>query len=157
VTRSGLPRADTLIEGVHRFFMRVYYEDTDAAGIVYYANYLKFVERARTEMMRLYGVEHEKSRQSEGTAFIVRRAALEFLAPARLDDELTVETRITEVGGASILLTQDVKRGDALLVGATILIACIGRSGRPVRLPPALRAALASPHKTSRMVPAHAR
>jgi acyl-CoA thioester hydrolase len=157
VTPSGLPREDMLPAGVHRFFLRVYYEDTDAAGIVYYANYLKFVERARTEMMRLYGVEHEKSRQSEGTAFIVRRAALEFLAPARLDDELTVETRITEIGGASILLAQDVKRGDALLVGATILIACIGRNGRPVRLPPALRAALASRNKTSRMVPAHAR
>ena len=157
MTRSGLPRADTLIEGVHRFFMRVYYEDTDAAGIVYYANYLKFVERARTEMMRLYGVEHEKSRQSEGTAFIVRRAALEFLAPARLDDELVVETRVKEVGGASIELAQDVKRGDALLVGATILIACVGRHGRPVRLPSALRAALASHNETSRMVPAHAR
>ena len=157
MTASGLPREGTLTAGVHRFFMRVYYEDTDAAGIVYYANYLKFVERARTEMMRLYGVEHEKSRQSEGTAFIVRRAALEFLAPARLDDELIVETRVTEIGGASISLAQDVKRGDALLVAATILIACIGRNGRPVRLSPVLRAALPSNNKTSRMVPAHAR
>jgi len=157
VSASGVPREGVLAGGVHRFFMRVYYEDTDAAGIVYYANYLKFVERARTEMMRLYGVEHEKSRQSEGTAFIVRRAALEFLAPARLDDELTVETRIKEIGGASLLLAQDVKRADTVLVGASILIACIGRQGRPVRLPPALRAALASHHETSRMVPAHAR
>ena len=158
MTASEVPREGVLTDGVHRFFIRVYYEDTDAAGIVYYANYLKFVERARTEMMRLYGVEHEKSRQSDGTAFIVRRAALEFLAPARLDDELTVETRLREIGGASILLAQDVKRGATLLVGATILIACIGRHGRPVRLPPALRASLASHNnETPRMVPAHAR
>ena len=158
MTASDMPREGVLADGVHRFFIRVYYEDTDAAGIVYYANYLKFVERARTEMMRLYGVEHEKSRQLEGTAFIVRRAELEFLAPARLDDELWVETRVKEIGGASILLAQDVKRGATLLVGATILIACIGRQGRPVRLPPALRAALISHNNvTTRMVPAHAR
>jgi len=157
VTPSSAPREGTLSDGVHRFFIRVYYEDTDAAGIVYYANYLKFVERARTEMMRIYGIEHEKARQSEGSAFIVRRAELEFLAPARLDDELVVETRVKETGGASILLAQDVKRGDTLLVAATILVACIGRNGRPVRLPPALRATLASRNETSRMVPANAR
>ena len=151
------PREGTLSDGVHRFFIRVYYEDTDAAGIVYYANYLKFVERARTEMMRLYGIEHEKARQSEGSAFIVRRAELEFLAPARLDDELVVETSVKETGGASILLAQDVKRDDALLVAATILVACIGRNGRPVRLPPALRAALASRNENTRMVTANAR
>src|SRR6185312_6130077 len=123
----------------HRFPIRVYYEDTDAAGIVYYANYLKFIERARTEMMRRFGVEHEKSRQSEGTAFIVRRAELEFLAPARLDDALIVETRIVDVGGA------------------IILVATVGSQGRPVRLPPALRAALNPRHETSRMVTTHAR
>ncbi len=143
--------------GVHRFFIRVYYEDTDAAGIVYYANYLKYVERARTEMMRFYGFEHEKSRQSDGIAFIVRRAGLEYLAPARLDDWLVVETRVKEIGGASILLAQDVKRDEVLLVGATILIACIGRNGRPIRLPPELRAVLGSRNETTRMVPAHAR
>jgi acyl-CoA thioester hydrolase len=153
-----LPREGVLEDGVHRYPLRVYYEDTDAAGIVYYANYLKFIERARTEMMRLYGVEHEKSRQSDGTAFIVRRAALEFLAPARLDDELVVETRVVESGGASIQLAQDVKRHDTRLVGATILVVCVGRHGRPVRLPQGLRSVLA-PHnnKTSRMVTAHAR
>src|SRR6185312_690084 len=101
----------------HRFPIRVYYEDTDAAGIVYYANYLKFIERARTEMMRRFGVEHEKSRQSEGTAFIV-------------------ETRIVDVGGATIRLTQDVRRAHVLLVRAVILVATVGRQGRPVRLPP---------------------
>jgi acyl-CoA thioester hydrolase len=142
---------------VHRWPIRVYYEDTDAAGIVYYANYLKFVERARTEMMRLFGAEHEQWRQADGTAFIVRHAALDYRAPARLDDMLVVETRVKEIGGASVLLAQDVKRGDTLLVAATVKIATVGRHGRPVRLPPAFRAAITSHNETSRMVPAHAR
>jgi acyl-CoA thioester hydrolase len=152
-----MPASGRLEPGVHRFFIRVYYEDTDAAGIVYYANYLKFVERARTEMMRLFGAEHEQWRQADGTAFIVRHAALDYRAPARLDDMLVVETRVKEIGGASVLLAQDVKRGDTLLVAATVKIATVGRHGRPVRLPPAFRAAITSHNETSRMVPAHAR
>lgn len=157
MTGLTLPRGGALTNGVHRFPLRVYYEDTDAAGIVYYANYLKFVERARTEMMRLFGVEHERSRRAEGRAFIVRRAEIEFDAPARLDDELVVETRIEEVGGATILLAQDVIRGERALVRTRILVACIGTNGRPVRLPAALRVALFSPNDKSRMVNAHAR
>lgn len=157
MTFDELPRQGVLAEGVHRFPIRVYYEDTDAAGIVYYANYLKFAERARTEMMRLFGVEHERWRQADGTGFIVRRAEVEFIAPARLDDGLVVETRVTEIGGATIRLAQDVKRGETPLVRASILVATIGRNGRPVRLPPAFRAALVSRNATSRMVSANAR
>jgi acyl-CoA thioester hydrolase len=157
VSGAALPREGSLQGGVHRFPIRVYYEDTDAAGIVYYANYLKFVERARTEMMRLYGVEHERERRSGGTAFIVRRAEIDYLAPARLDDELVVETRIKELGGASILLSQDVLRDDSMLVRATVLVACIGAQGRPVRLPAALRSSLSSSNDKPRMVTAHAR
>ena len=157
MSAADIPSSGRLEPGVHRFFIRVYYEDTDAAGIVYYANYLKFVERARTEMMRLFGAEHEQWRQTDGTAFIVRHASLDYLAPARLDDMLVVETRVKEIGGASILLAQDVKRGDTLLVAATVKIATVGRHGRPVRLPPAFRAAITSHNETSRMVPAHAR
>jgi len=156
-TAGHLPREGALDGAVHRFPIRVYYEDTDAAGIVYYANYLKFIERARTEMMRLYGVEHEKSRQVGGLAFIVRRAEIEYFAPARLDDELTVETRLKEIGGATILLAQDVWRGDTLLVRASVLVATIGAHGRPVRLPAALRNALLSLNDNARMVTAHAR
>ena len=158
MTAAETPVSGRIEAGIHRFFIRVYYEDTDAAGIVYYANYLKFVERARTEMMRLYGVEHERWRQAEGIAFIVRHAALDYRAPARLDDTLVVETRVKELGGASIVLSQDVKRGDALLVAATIKVATIGRDGRPVRLPPAFKAAILSSrssNETPRMVPAH--
>lgn len=157
MSATRLPREGLLQDGVHRFPVRVYYEDTDAAGIVYYANYLKFIERARTEMMRLYGVEHEASRQAGGTAFIVRRAELDYAAPAHLDDELVVETRVKELGGASILLAQDVLRGAQVLVRATVLVACIGAQGRPVRLPAALRSSLLSLNDNSRMVTAHAR
>jgi acyl-CoA thioester hydrolase len=154
---AGLPREGSLVGGVHRFPVRVYYEDTDAAGIVYYANYLKFIERARTEMMRLFGVEHEAARQTGGTAFIVRRAEIEYRAPARLDDELVVETRLKELGGATILLAQDVLRDDIMLVCATVLVACVGAQGRPVRLPAALRSSLSSSNDKPRMVTAHAR
>jgi acyl-CoA thioester hydrolase len=157
LSSSELPRAGKLSGGVHRFPVRVYYEDTDAAGIVYYANYLKFIERARTEMMRLFGVEHERERQSAGTGFIVRRAEIEYQAPARLDDEIVVETRLKELGGASILLAQDVLRDDTVLARATVLVACIGAQGRPVRLPAALRSSLSSFNDKPRMVTAHAR
>jgi acyl-CoA thioester hydrolase len=155
--RANLPREGALQGEAHRFPIRIYYEDTDAAGIVYYANYLKFIERARTEMMRLYGVEHEKARQSGGTAFIVRRCAIEYVAPARLDDELVVETHIKELGGATILLNQDVLRDGAMLVRASVLVACIGAHGRPVRLPAELRSSLSSFNDKPRMVTAHAR
>jgi len=161
-TSGNLPRADLSREGalqgeVHRFPVRVYYEDTDAAGIVYYANYLKFIERARTEMMRLYGVEHEKARQSGGTAFIVRRCEIEYIAPARLDDALVVETRLKGLGGATILLSQDVLRDATLLVRASVLVACVGAQGRPVRLPAELRSSLSSFNDKPQMVTAHAR
>jgi acyl-CoA thioester hydrolase len=158
VSAARLPREGAIEDGgVHRLPIRIYYEDTDAAGIVYYANYLKFIERARTEMMRLYGVAHERERQAGGTAFIVRRAEIDYLAPARLDDELTVETRLKEVRGASILLAQDVLRDATLLVRATVLVASVGAQGRPVRLSAALRSSLLSLNDNSRMVTAHAR
>jgi len=153
-----LPRAGAIADGVHRFPVRVYYEDTDAAGIVYYANYLKFAERARAEMIRGFRVAPDgAAREAEAHAFVVRRAEIEFEAPARLDDELVVETRIAETGAATVLLQQDVARGRDILVRAAILLACVGRNGRPRRLPPPLRAALRSHQKKPRMVPAHAR
>jgi acyl-CoA thioester hydrolase len=155
-TSHKLPREGALQGEMHHFPVRVYYEDTDAAGIVYYANYLKFIERARTEMMRLYGVEHEKARRSGGAGFIVRRCEIEYHAPARLDDELVVETRVKQLGGATILLSQDVLRDAALLVRASVLIACVGAQGRPMRLPAELRSSLSSNDKP-RMVTAHAR
>ena len=131
-----------LVNGVHHLFTRVYYEDTDAAGIVYYANYLKFAERARTELLRLLGVEQERLRRETGIAFAVKRCTVDYFRPALLDDELLVESRLVAVGGASVDVDQRVSRGAAELARLAVRIACLGRDGRPARLPPALRAAL---------------
>jgi acyl-CoA thioester hydrolase len=131
-----------LVNGVHHLFTRVYYEDTDAAGIVYYANYLKFAERARTELLRLLGVEQERLRRETGIAFAVKRCVVEYVRPALLDDELLVESRLVALGGASLEVEQRVTRSAAELARLMVRIACLGRDGRPARLPPALRAAL---------------
>lgn len=133
----------TLPGAVHRYQLRVFYEDTDAAGIVYYANYLKFIERARTEMMREAGVSHSQLMAQKGIAFIVRRCLADFRAPARLDDLLEVRTRILAIGGASIEAEQVVWHGQDSLVRCEIKLGCIDRAGRPARLPEAVHAALA--------------
>ncbi len=153
----SLPREGAVEGGAYHYPVRVYYEDTDAAGMVYYANYLKFAERARTEMLRRLGVEQERLRAETGLAFVVRRCAIDYLLPARLDDDLVVTIRLAGLGGATLDLVQEVRRGDAPLVRLDILIAAIGQDGRPRRLPPALRAALLSLNETTKMVTAHAR
>jgi len=140
--------ADSL-PGVHRFVLRVYYEDTDAAGIVYYANYLKFAERARTEMLRLLGFTQEAMRRATGHVFAVRRCGADYLAPARLDDELVVESRLTALGGASLEIEQRITCGGQDLVRLALRLACLDANGRPSRLPPPLRAALARFHRQS--------
>ena len=122
--------------------IRVYYEDTDAAGIVYYANYLKFAERARTELMRDAGSSHSEMMETFDTAFAVSRCEVDYLKPARLDDLLSVETRVIEMGGAVVRLDQRIQRGGELLVRLNIRIACLNRKGRPQRLPEPVRVAL---------------
>jgi acyl-CoA thioester hydrolase len=133
----------------HRMAVRVYYEDTDAAGIVYYANYLKFAERGRTEMMRGLGFAHSGIVAASGTVFTVRRLTADYLLPARLDDMLTVETRIVAVAGATLRLDQRVCRDGTVLAALDVLVACVGRDGRPRRVPPTLRAALETPARGS--------
>src|SRR3954467_4955498 len=128
----------------HSMKLRVYYEDTDASGIVYHANYLKFAERGRTEMMRALGFAHSGIAAETGIVFAVRRVGADYLLPARLDDLLSIETRIVEIGGARVRLDQRVCRDGVLLAALDITVACIGSDGRPRRIPPALRAALAS-------------
>ncbi len=128
--------------GVHVFPVRVYYEDTDAGGIVYYANYLRFAERARTEMLRNLGGGSRELMGTQGLAFVVRRCSMEFMKPARLDDLLRVETRLSDVGGASLVAKQQVKRQATELVRMELTLACMTAAGRPARLPPALRARL---------------
>jgi acyl-CoA thioester hydrolase len=139
------PRGAAMAGGeAHRFSLRVYYEDTDAAGIVYYANYLRFAERARTELVRALGIEQEKLRRETGMVFAVRRCAADYRAPAYLDDQLVVETRLARLGGASIGLDQRVGRGDRELVRLDVDIVCLTATGRPARLPRELADAFAS-------------
>jgi acyl-CoA thioester hydrolase len=126
---------------VHVFPIRVYYEDTDAAGIVYYANYLKFAERARSELLRTRGLGNRALQESDGIAFAVRRLAVEYLAPAFLDDLLEVRSRITSVRGASVEAEQDVQKDGRDIARMTLTLACVARNGRPARLPDNVRKA----------------
>ena len=126
----------------HRFPVRVYWEDTDAGGIVYYANYLKFAERARTEMLRVVGIDQSRLMDDSGVTFTVRRCSVDYRAPARLDDLLEVATAISAVAGASVSMTQRIMRAESGLVRLVVDMACVGRSGRPVRLPNQVRSTL---------------
>ncbi len=124
---------------MHQFDLRVYYEDTDLAGIVYYANYLKFIERARTEFIRELGIDQTALRDAEGIVFAVRRIEADYLAPARFDDALTVVTSPEQVTGARIVLNQTVRRDGQDLFIATVTLAALGETGQPVRLPAKIR------------------
>ena len=123
----------------HRFDLRVYYEDTDLAGIVYYANYLKFIERARTEWVREIGVDQVRLRDEGGIVFAVRRVEAEYLMPAKFDDQLTVVTALRDATGARIVLTQDVLRGEARLFASVVTLVALTEAGRPARLPADVR------------------
>ncbi|MDJ0626827.1 MAG: tol-pal system-associated acyl-CoA thioesterase [Rhodobacter sp.] len=123
----------------HRFPIRVYYEDTDLAGIVYYANYLKFIERARTEFVREAGIDQVALKAEQGIVFAVRRVEAEYLLPARFQDDLTVETRIHAISGARLVLGQDVLRDGDLLVRSVVTLVALTGTGRPARLPADIR------------------
>ena len=130
--------------GEHVYPLRVYHEDTDAGGIVYYANYLKFAERARTEMMRGAGITHVTLLGDHDAAFVVRRCVVDYRQPARLDDEIEVRTTIGRVAGAHIDAEQRVVREGAVLASVGLKLGCVGRDGRAVRLPVPLRQALSN-------------
>lgn len=127
----------------HRLVLRVYYEDTDAAGLVYHARYLQFLERARTEMLREAGSDHRTLFAQTGLAFAVRKLRIEFLRPAGLDDLLAVETRMTGFTGARIELHQRVLGGETVIAECDLTLACLDRGGRARRIPAALIAAFA--------------
>lgn len=128
----------------HRLAVRVYYEDTDAGGIVYHASYLRFAERARTEMLRELGFDHVTLRERYGLIFAVRRCTVEFRAPARLDDLLEVETAPVRLGGARLVLRQVVKRGEQVLAELDVELALLSPDLRPRRLPAAVAERLRS-------------
>lgn len=130
---------------VHRLPVRVYFEDTDAGGVVYHASYVRFCERGRTDFLRLLGVEARQlisgEASNEPAAFVVRRMSLEFLRPARMDDLLVVETRVKELGGASVTLTQDVIKDGRKVFEAEVVVVLVSVAGKPLRLSEAIRIA----------------
>ena len=123
----------------HSFAVRVYYEDTDLAGIVYYANYLRYIERARTEYVRGLGIDQTRLRDEDGIVFAVRRIEADYLTPARFDDALVITTRPTALTGARMTLRQQVLRGDMRCFDALVVLAALRLDGRPARLPADLR------------------
>jgi acyl-CoA thioester hydrolase len=131
------------MNAAHRFALRVYYEDTDLAGIVYYANYLKFIERGRSEWVRGLGIDQGKLKAETGVVFAVRRVLADYLKPAVYDDALVVETRLQALGNARIDLQQSVLRDTQVLFTADVTLVCMGADGKAARIPQALRAALA--------------
>ena len=129
---------------MHEITIRVYYEDTDLAGIVYYANYLKFIERGRSEFLRDVGIDQVELKAAAGIVFAVRRVVADYLSPARFDDRLTVRSRLTGETGARIEMAQEVLRDGTVLFRAEVVMACLTPTGKPARLPAEIRSALAS-------------
>jgi acyl-CoA thioester hydrolase len=138
--------AGAIRDGRHVLAVRVYYEDTDFSGVVYHASYLRFMERGRTDYLRLIGADHRglfeaAQREAPGFAFVVRSMGIEFLKPARMDDVLEISTRPDEVKGASVTLWQQVSRADTVLVEARVRVAFVA-GGRARPIPKPLRLAM---------------
>lgn len=122
----------------HRLMARVYYADTDFSGVVYHGRYLEFLERGRSDFLRLAGVHHTElmaGKLGERIAWVVRRMEIDFVAPARIDDIVTVDTRTERISGARIFMAQELRRGDEVLVRAMVEAAIVGEAGRPRRFP----------------------
>ncbi len=134
------------IEGeTHILPVRVYFEDTDCAGVVYHSNFLKFCERGRSDFIRLLGLDHQSlanPERGEPAVFVVRRVEIDYLKPGRMDDLLEIVTSCAEIGSASLVLQQDVRRGDSLLVRAKVMVVLVSRAGKPQRLGALVRARL---------------
>lgn len=143
---SNWPDLAGRIEGdTHILPVRVYFEDTDFAGFVYHANYLKFCERGRSDFIRLLGIHHQdlaNPERGEGSVFVVRRVEIDYLRPAKLDDVLEVVTRCEAIGGASLTLAQEVRRGGVVVVRAKVVVVLISTEGKPQRLGQLVRGAL---------------
>ena len=127
------------MNNVHELPVRIYYEDTDAGGVVFYANYLKFAERGRTEFLRDIGFENSQLFKENRVLFLVKRVEAEYFTPARLDDSLTVKTKLLTLKNTSFEMKQDVMRGEQLICAMNIVLVCVGEDGRPFRLPAAVR------------------
>ena len=133
-----------LLEGpVHRFAVRAYFEDTDLSGVVYHANYLKWFERARSDLVRLLGIDQRAAQEGGEGSYAVSELSIRYRAPARLDDVVLVETRAEELGAASCRLLQRAFRGETLLAEMRVRVGFVGPDGRPKRQPPDWRAGFA--------------
>ncbi len=124
---------------MHRFPIRVYYEDTDMAGIVYHANYLKFIERARSDWVKQQGLDQNAMREEQGIVFVVRRIEADYLMTARYDDALEVRTTVSNMTGVRLVMAQEVVRGEEVIFRAVVTAVCVTREGHPARLPASLR------------------
>ena len=130
-------------QSIHRHSFRVYYEDTDAGGVVYYANYLRYAERARTEALRDAGIPHAEMVEQFGLMFMVHRVEIDYVRPAKLDDLLIAETETLDVGGATVLLRQTVRGPNGVCATLRTKLACVRIGGnKPARIPPRWREAL---------------
>ena len=129
---------------VHRFAVRVYFEDTDLSGMVYHANYLRWFERARSDILRLLGIGQRAAFETGEGVYAVADLSIRYLAPARLDDALLIETRVEDIRAASCRMVQRARRADALLTEAKVRVGFVGSDGRPRRQPEAWRQAFAA-------------
>lgn len=123
----------------HEFPIRVYYEDTDMGGVVYHANYLRYIERARSDWVRNLGNDQNAMREA-GVVWVVRRVEAEYLASAKFDDELVVETELVAITGVRLTMAQVIRRGGDAIFRASVTAVCVGSNGRPMRLPAEIRA-----------------
>lgn len=139
---TNIPLSGALTTEGHVLTQRVYYEDTDFSGVVYHARYLHFMERGRTDFLRCLGVEQAKlhAAEGEGIAFVVHRMEIDFMGPARMDDVLGIVTRSERTAGAKLVLAQEIRLGDRVLITARVTIVVVNRAGRPRRLPADLAA-----------------
>lgn len=136
---DDLPHTGRFVGGEHRFAVRVYFEDTDLSGVVYHANYLRFMERARSDMLTQAGIDQRADMDSGGGYWAVHTLRLNYSRPARLDDALVVRTRVKGVRAAACAIAQEVWRGDERLTAASVMAAYLGMDGRPKRQPKAWR------------------
>ena len=125
----------------HDLPLRVYYEDTDAGGIVYYPNYLKFAERGRTEYLRNLGFTNSQIRDETGIIIVVKKVEAEYLAPARLDDRLVVSTRLISMKNTSFVMEQNILRDGGIIFTMSVVLVCVNDAGKPARIPQPVHAA----------------
>ena len=129
------PASGRFLAGAHYYPVRIFFEDTDTGGVVYHANYLRYMERARSDMLRLVGIDQRAALDSGEGVYAVTHATIDYRRPARLDDELMVVSRVSDIGGATVTIGQEVLRGDDLITRGEVIVAFLSPQGRPKRQP----------------------